>query len=811
MRPKIIFFFLFFLNFNLYSFKSSDDFIIDNSISFEPQGKVLQGFFEFSYISEDGRIILKLNKAKDLEKEFLYVSSLSQGIGSNDIGLDRGQLGEERLVYFKKMGNKIMLVQPNLIFRSSSSNKLEKKSIEEAFAKSVLFGFKIYKSTKADIFIDLTPFLMQDMHGVSDRLEKRGEGTYTIDENRSAIFLERTKNFPKNSEFDVMITFSGIPTGKLLRTVTPSPKSVTVHQHHSFVELPDNNYTPRKFDPRSGANGFHFFDYSTPVNESTKKTYVLRHRLNKKNPSEKISEAIEPIIYYLDNGTPEPVRSALIEGGMWWNQAFENAGYKNAFRIEILPQDADPLDIRYNVIQWIHRSTRGWSYGSSVVDPRTGEIIKGHVSLGSLRIRQDFMIAQSLSKDPYKYSDENDIEMLNMSINRIKQLSAHEIGHTLGFAHNFASSVNNRESVMDYPHPLIEFVNGEIKLDNAYDEGIGEWDKTSVLYSYQDFPTEQNEENELNKILNDSYNKGQRFITDKDARPIGGAHPNAHLWDNGANPIKEFNHLLKVRKVAMGNFSMNQLKKGDPISILRDRLVPIYFLHRYQIEAVSKLIGGQKFNYSVKGNSNEKVTPVSEYLQKDALNALCESLNQNHLIIPKKIMEVLPPFAFGSNQSRESFSGFTGPTFDLLSPVNSLSDIIFSFILNPQRASRLAQQKVYYKNQLGLSESLDFMINKFFKTKTLDNVEQVDLIIRNNLILKMIDLFEDKNSPVEVKSVVFSKLHELNAFFENEKNKRNDYFKFILKRFFEGKSNFESKTKLKIPDGSPIGQTLSCE
>ena len=811
MRLKIIFFLLFFLNFNVYSSKSSVDLIIDNSNSFEPQEKVLQGFFEFSYSSDDGRIILKLNKAKDLEKEFLYVSSLSQGIGSNDIGLDRGQLGEERLVYFKKMGNKIMLIQPNLIFRSSSSNKLEKKSIEEAFAKSVLFGFKIYKSTKADIFIDLTPFLMQDMHGVSDRLEKRGEGTYIIDEKRSAIFLERTKNFPKNSEFDIMLTFSGIPTGKLLQTVTPSPKSVTVHQHHSFVELPDNSYTPRKFDPRSGANGLHFFDYSTPVNESTKKTYVLRHRLKKKNPSERESEAIETIIYYLDNGTPEPVRSALIEGGMWWNQAFENAGYKNAFRIEILPENADPLDIRYNVIQWIHRSTRGWSYGSSVVDPRTGEIIKGHVSLGSLRIRQDFMIAQSLSKDPYKYSDENDIEMLNLSINRIKQLSAHEIGHTLGFAHNFASSVNNRESVMDYPHPLIELVNGEIRLDNAYDEGIGEWDKTSVLYSYQDFPTEQNEENELNKILNDSYNKGQRFITDKDARPIGGAHPNAHLWDNGANPIKEFNNLLKIRKVAIDNFSMNQLKKGDPISILRDRLVPIYFLHRYQIEAVSKLIGGQNFNYSVKGISNEKVSPVNEIIQRDALTALCESLNQNHLIIPKKILELLPPFAFGSSKSRESFSGFTGPTFDLLSPVNSLSDLIFSFILNSQRASRLAQQKFYYQNQLGLGESLDFMINKFFKTKTLDNVEQVDLIIRYNLIFKIIELFEDKNSPVEVKSVVWSKLHELNTFFENEKTTRNDYFKFILKRFFEGKLKFESKTRLKIPDGSPIGQTLSCE
>ena len=811
MRFKIIFFLLFFLNCKLYSKNISNNLLIYNSNPSQLKEKVLKGFFEFSYSFEDGHIILKLNKAKHLEKEFLYVSSLSQGIGSNDIGLDRGQLGEERLVYFKRMGNKIMLIQPNLIFRSSSTNKLEKKSIDEAFAKSVLFGFDIHKSTKTDLFIDLTPFLMQDPHGVTDRLEKRGEGTFKVDKNRSAIFLDRTKNFPKNSEFDVMLTFSGNPTGKLLQTVTPSPKSVTVHQHHSFVKLPDKNYTPRKFDPRSGANGFHFFDYSTPVNESTKKTYVVRHRLKKKDPSESISEAVEPIIYYLDNGTPEPVRSALIEGGMWWNQAFENAGYKNAFRIEILPEDADPLDVRYNVIQWIHRSTRGWSYGSSVVDPRSGEIIKGHVSLGSLRIRQDFMIAQSLSKDPYKYNDTNDLDMLNMSINRIKQLSAHEIGHTLGFAHNFSSSTNNRESVMDYPHPLIELVNGEIKFDNAYDEGIGEWDKTSVLYSYQDFSAEQNEQNELNKILNDSYNKGQRFITDKDARPIGGAHPSAHLWDNGTGPINEFNHLLKVRKVAMDNFSIHQLKNGDPISILRDRLVPIYFLHRYQIEAVSKLIGGQNFNYSVKGTFSEKAIPVSADIQREALNRLCESLNQNHLIIPKNILEILPPFAFGSGQSRESFSGFTGPTFDLLSPINSLSDLIFTFILNSQRASRLAQQKVYYKDQLGLNETLDFLINKFFKTKTKGNVEQLDLIIGNNLIFKIIDLFENKESPAEVKSIVFSKLNELNAFFLNGGKNENEYFRFILKLFFEGKINFESKTKLKIPDGSPIGQTLSCE
>ena len=770
--------------------------------------KKLPGFFNIYWAESSGKLWLEL---EDFEKEFLYVNSLTAGVGSNDIGLDRGQLGNQRIVFFKRIGPKVLMIQPNYSYRANTNDKKEKKAVADGFAQSALWGFKVEAEQSGKVLVDATEFFLQDSHGIVDRLKSRKMGSYKVEKSRSAINLPGTMSFQKNTNVETILTYVGTSPGSYVRQVTPTPKAITVRLHHAFVELPNQDYSPRKHDPRAGFYPISFQDYSVGLDESIYIKYIERHRLKKKNPNLKRSKPVTPIVYYVDPGVPEPIRSAMIESGQWWNDAFEAIGYDNAFQIKVLPDGAHPMDVRYNMIHWVHRATRGWSYGGAVVDPRTGEIIKGHVSLGSLRIRQDFMIAQSLSKDPYKFSDENDIEMLNMSINRIKQLSAHEIGHTLGFAHNFASSVNNRESVMDYPHPLIELVDGEIKLDKAYDEGIGEWDKTSVLYSYQDFPTEQNEENELNKILNDSYNKGQRFITDKDARPVGGAHPNAHLWDNGANPIKEFNHLLKIRKVAMDNFSTNQLKKGDPISILRDRLVPIYFLHRYQIEAVSKLIGGQNFNYLVKGDSNDKVTPVSDYIQRDALNALCESLNQNHLIIPKKIMEVLPPFAFGSSQSRESFSGFTGPTFDLLSPVNSLSDIIFSFILNPQRASRLAQQKVYYKNQLGLSESLDFLINKFFKTKTLDNFQQVDLIIRDNLIFRIIDLFEDKNSPVEVKSVVLSKLHKLNTFFENEKNTRNDYFKFILKRFFEGELKFESKTKLKIPDGSPIGQTLSCE
>ena len=405
-----------------------------------------EGFFNFYYDNSTDKIYLEVDK---LNSDFLYINSLATGIGSNDIGLDRGQLGNERLVSFQKAGNKLLLIQPNLSFRANTSNKAEEKSIEQAFAKSVIYGFKILETNDNKYLIDLTSFLMQDKHGVADRLKSAKQGVYKIDLSKSALQLDRTKSFPKNSEFEALLTFSGKPTGRLITSgVSPDPSLVSVVQHHSFIELPDNEYTPRVFDPRSGALAISFMDYATPVQEEINKKYITRHRLEKIDPTLEVSEAKEPIIYYLDPGTPEPVRSALIEGASWWNQAYEAIGYKDAFQVKILPEDADPMDCRYNVIQWVHRSTRGWSYGSSVVDPRTGEIIKGHVSLGSLRIRQDFLIAQALLSKPF-IEDDNYDPMLNMAIARIRQLSAHEVGHTIGFAHNFAASTNNRSSVMD--------------------------------------------------------------------------------------------------------------------------------------------------------------------------------------------------------------------------------------------------------------------------------------------------------------------------------------------------------------------------
>ena len=761
------------------------------------------GFFNFYYDDGNDKLFLEVDT---LNKEFLYVYSLSSGIGSNDIGLDRGQLGNEQVVYFKKAGNKLLLVQPNLKYRALTDNALERKSVEQAFAKSILYGFKIEEEKNGKYIIDISEFLMQDTHGVASRLQRAQQGSYTLDKTKSAFDLERTKDFPKNTEFDVILTFKGDAKGQEIRSVTPNSDLVTVSQHHSFIELPDANFKKRKFDPRSGSYPFSYYDYSAPVQESTLKQFITRHRLEKKNPNAIVSEAVEPIIYYLDNGTPEPVRSALLEGGKWWNQAFEAIGYKDAFQLKMLPDDTDPLDARYNVIQWVHRSTRGWSYGSSITDPRTGEIIKGHVSLGSLRIRQDFLIAQALMKQPFKDRDDNYQPMLDLALARIRQLSAHEIGHTLGFAHNYIASTNNRASVMDYPHPQFSIKRGEIDFSNAYAIGIGDWDKVTVAYSYADFPAEKNEEKELNTILENANKNNLRYITDQDARPAGITNAYAHLWDNGKDIGEELDNVLKVRELAIKNFSVDNIKTGEPYTVLEDVFVPLYFFHRYQTEALSKQIGGLDYNYKIKGDQQEVVKVIDAKTQKSALNTLMNTLDAARIAIPQEKLDLFPPRAFGYSRTRESFKGYTGVAFDAIAAPETAADMTLEFLLHPERASQLIEQKSLDEKNLGLVELIDTLLaNTIFKSHKDTYLSEVQNAINYRVVYHLMNLAKKEKVHGQVNAIANFKLNELKL----KLMPKSDLFSFeTVKRineFQEHPENFKSIPVATIPDGSPIG------
>lgn len=764
-----------------------------------------KGYFKYYYDQTEDKLYLEVEK---LNNEFLYVHSLSEGIGSNDIGLDRGQLGAGVVVKFQKAGNKLLLIQPNQHYRALTNNNDERKSIEEAFAKSVLYGFVIKEQKNNIYLIDASDFFIRDVHGVADRLEQNGQGKYSLDKSRSAFNLQRTKAFPNNVEFDVMLTFTGKPISSDIRSVTPDASAVTVHQHHSFVKLPDNNYKPRVYDPRSGSYPMSYLDYATPIDQSIVKRFIYRHRLEKKDPTAVVSEAKEPIVYYLDRGAPEPVRSALMEGASWWNQAFEAIGYKDAFQVKLLPEGVDPLDLRYNVIQWVHRSTRGWSYGGSISDPRTGEIIKGHVSLGSLRIRQDFLIAQALQA-PYASNDTADNFALQMALARIRQLAAHEVGHTLGFSHNFAASTNDRASVMDYPHPKLSIKNDKIDFSDAYAVGIGEWDKVTVGYAYQDFVNDEAEQ--LPKILNEAFANGLRYISDQDARPKGSAHAYGHLWDNGSDLSEELINILDIRKKAIENFSVDNIKSSTPYSVLEDVFVPLYFFHRYQTEAVVKLIGGLDYNYTIKGDGESIVKPVDGQTERKALNTLLRTIDIETIAIPKRILELFPPRAMGYNRTRESFKSKNGVAFDPFGAVQTSSEMTLSLLLHPERVSRLIQYKSLDKSQLGLSEVLEEVIRHSFE-KHYDETYKQELqnIVNAQVLNQLFFLAANENLYKQVNSIINYKLDEIVILLKNKKSNelQKMYDKDLIKSIESFKKNpvaFKRIEAPRIPDGSPIG------
>ncbi|MEL6866150.1 MAG: zinc-dependent metalloprotease [Bacteroidota bacterium] len=775
-----------------------------------------EGYFDFWWDEKSGQIWLEVDR---IDQEFLYVHSLPAGVGSNDIGLDRGQLGGEKVVKFMRSGNKLLLIQPNYGFRAVSDNEEEQKSVEEAFAQSVIWGFKIEAAVDNRLLVDATAFLMRDAHQVANRLESRKQGSYKRDASRSAIYMARTKNFPDNSEFEALLTFVGRPKGGYIRQVTPSPMAVSVRQHHSFVRLPDDQYQARVLDPRSGYFGISYQDYATPIDQPLIKRFINRHRLKKKDPSAAVSEAVEPIIYYLDRGAPEPVRSALLDGARWWNQAFEAAGYKDAFQVKLLPEGVDPLDVRYNVIQWVHRATRGWSYGSSVQDPRTGEIIKGHVSLGSLRVRQDYLIAQGLIA-PYEEGKPASEEMIKMALARLRQLSAHEVGHTLGLVHNFAASADGRASVMDYPHPYITIdEDGQLDFSQAYDDKIGAWDKRAILYGYQDFPGGTDEAAALDAIIQQSIGMGLRFISDRDARPLGGAHPYAHLWDNGLDAIEEMDRLLALRADALERFGLNSIREGRPLATLEEVLVPLYLAHRYQTEAVVKWIGGLAYTYSVRGDGQRPVMMIPAADQIRALDALLRTLDPKQLRLPERILNLIPPKPPAFYRGRESFKSRTGLSFDPIAIAESASQNTISMLLHPERAARLVEQNARDAQLPGLGKVIDRLFNTTWKRPKGKDLEVAIGQMIDQLVLEaLLHLAAHDKSSVAVKAISRYKIEQFAVWLKQQQAMRLSdiqkahisYALQNIKRFQENPNEWKKSGTLDLPAGSPIGLVGAC-
>ena len=667
-----------------------------------------------------GKLYLEISH---LNTDLLYVHSLPYGIGSNDLGLDRGQVSDGAIVRFERTGSKVLLIEPNELFRSSSADDAERLAVRQSFPESVLYGFKVEAEDPGGaVLVDATDFFLHDAHGVAETLANAKQGAYKPDLTRSTIALDRTRAFPENTEVESILTFTTDDPGKanFVRQVTPDSHAVTVREHQSFIKLPGPGFTPRRFDPRAGYFPDAYRDYSVPLGEPLDQQFIIRHRLQKKDPAcVRDCEAKAPIQYYVDRGAPEPVRTALVEGARWWDQAFQAAGWaRGTFRVDLLPADADPMDIRFNIIQWVHRYTRGWSYGSAVIDPRTGEIIKGNVTLGSLRGRQDYLIAEALLS-PYvdgKQLPAADDPMLAMVLARIRQLAAHETGHTLGLAHNFAASSfphtpEESVSVMDYPFPHITLdSNGAPSLKRSYGVNIGIWDKVAINFGYREFDRNGKPEEDaiaLNEVLANSEKTGIIFITDEDSRPLGGAHPHAHLWDNGANPADELNRILDIRAAGLKRFGVDAIRTGTPLAQLEDTLVPLYLLHRYQTEAAVKEIGGLDYRYQLRGDGQPNAEIVAPAEQNKALAAVLKTLSPQTLTLPESLLAIIPPRPPGLRPTRESFPSETGLTFDPIAAAESAADLTLAGLLDPARASRIVQYHMRVPDSLSLRVVLE--------------------------------------------------------------------------------------------------------
>ena len=723
------------------------------------------GFIDLWRDSDKGRVLLSVAV---LDQPFLLVSSLPYALGSNDVGLDRGQPGDVKIVRFQKHGKRLFLVQDNTRFVANSRDADERAAVAESFAGAVLWAGDILASDSGKHLVDFSSFLLADQHGVASRIAATKQGAYSVDAGRSAVLPELARSFPDNTELEALLTFQGPGQGDFVKQVAADPASLSMRQHISLVRLPDTGpaatsatatpggatsgtgasaagttpgtaasaagsgsaairYQPRAYHPASGGFDTGYYDFATPLAKSLDVRWQVRHRLEKSDPAAAAaglpSPVKKPIVFYVDRGAPEPVRSALVDGARWWASAFEKAGFKDAYRVELLPEGADPMDVRYNVITWTHRATRGWSYGNALADPRTGEIIRGAVNLGSQRVRQDILIAESLLA-PYAKTSSGagpDKQKLAeaMALARLRQLSAHEVGHTLGFAHNFAASRHGNGSVMDYPHPVLKInAQGEIDLQDAYGVGVGPWDDYIVKHVYGQFPGD--EQAALAKLRAEARAAGLEYSGDSDARSAGSAHPQGLLWDFGPDSIKTWDSLGAVRRRALERFSFDALPDERQAGELEARLVPVYLLQRYQGEALARLIGGGDFEYATSGDvkaglAQGGVRIVPAATQRQALARLADTLRAEYLALPASVLDLLTPPAQGFERNREYFQGRMDSVFDALSAAEAGAAHSAGFLLEPARLNRLAWQHARDPQQPGAAEALNLLLQRTWK------------------------------------------------------------------------------------------------
>jgi hypothetical protein len=802
------------------------------------------GFVTLLWDATEGKVFLELER---LDQDFLYLQSLATGIGSNRLGLDRGMIGGEYIARFERVGPRVFLTLQNPSFRVQEDyTEALARSVEESFPTSRVGAFDIVSEDGNTVVVDATGFFVQDVMGVAQRLQGAEQGTFRLDASRSSVYAPRTRAFPENTEVEVSLTFTSDRPGPEIRQHTPDGRSLTLRQHHSFVQLPDDEFRPRAFDPRMGMFAVGFYDYGKSFDQDYVTRYAMRHRLQKRDPSASSSEPVEPIVYHMDPGIPEPYRTAFKQGGAWWNEVFGAAGFVDAFLIEDMPEDMDPMDARYHVIQWVHRTEAGSSIGPSFVDPRTGEIIKAAVRMdshrsladynlyagvvpataggagagperdtwamgagASLRAQSETFLGEGGSLDWMTQLDPN-VSAEAFTMARRRQHSAHEIGHTLGMAHNFIAASYGRASVMDYPAPLIRLTDGELDLSDAYREGPGSYDSLTIRWAYSEFAPDQ-EEAALAAIVEEAQDNGILFITNP-MEQAANSYPDATTWINGSDVLDELERVTDVRRALIDAFDESAISDGDPAWRLNERFTPVYLHHRFTLGAAIKSVGGMEYSYAVKGDPGPPTRIVAGDRQRRALAQLVAAIQPEALDVPESVLELMAPRPFGYQNIRFDFASRANPAFDQLGIARTLTQMIVGGVLNPSRMARVAAFNQRNPELPSPEDVVDALVAGTWGAGTGDQV--MGRLAQRAVLDGLTDLAANSDASVEARAAAEWGLRSIRSTLEGrvapgtrEEQAHTSLASADIDRFLARPFTADDRTRaLPTPPGTPIGQ-----